>query len=139
MHHKFHDCIKSKNIFLNFQLSQSAQEWAEKLASENRFEHRTDCDFGENLYCSWSSNKNAKVEGNVPVDSWYSEVKNHQFGKEPMTTGSGHFTQVVWKASKEFGIGKARSASGKVIVVANYYPPGNFVGQYAENVMPPKE
>ena len=48
---------------------------------------------------------------------------------------SGHFTQVVWKDSKHLGVGKARSSNGKIIVVANYDPPGNFIGQYKDNVL----
>ena len=51
---------------------------------------------------------------------------------------TGHFTQVIWKASKNLGIAKARSSSGKIIVVANYEPAGNFIGQYVQNVPPPK-
>ena len=50
----------------------------------------------------------------------------------------GHFTQVVWKNSKNLGIAKARSSSGKIIVVANYEPAGNFIGQYVQNVPAPK-
>jgi hypothetical protein len=75
-----------------------------------------------------------QISGNAPVDSWYSEVKKHTFGSEPTTMGTGHFTQIVWKGSKEMGIALARSASNKIIVVANYDPPGNFVGRYSENV-----
>ena len=51
----------------------------------------------------------------------------------------GHFTQVVWKASKEFGVGKAKTRDGKWFVVANYYPAGNVQGSYAENVFGPKD
>ncbi len=127
-------------LTLSKRLCESAQAWADKLARENRFEHDTNCDYGENLYCSWSSNPKAvQVSGRTPVDSWYSESKKHMFGCEPHSTATGHFTQVVWKASKEFGIGKAVAPrSGKVIVVGNYDPPGNFVGKYTENVLPPK-
>ena len=50
----------------------------------------------------------------------------------------GHFTQVVWKSSKELGVGKATSRSGRIYVVANYYPPGNYQGQFAQNVLPPQ-
>ncbi len=71
------------------------------------------------------------------MDSWYSEMTKHQFGSEPRTLGTGHFTQVVWKGSKEMGIAQARSAGNKIIVVANYDPPGNFIGKYCENVAPP--
>lgn len=52
---------------------------------------------------------------------------------------SGHFTQVVWKGSKEFGVGKALAKDGKTIVVASYRPAGNMVGKFSENVLPPKD
>ena len=32
------------------------------------------------------------------------------------------FTQMVWAKSVKFGCGKARSRTGKIIVVANYEP-----------------
>ena len=49
----------------------------------------------------------------------------------------GHFTQVVWKTTKKMGIAKARTSGGKIIVVANYEPAGNWIGQYSANVPPP--
>ena len=55
-----------------------------------------------------------------------------------LSNNLGHFTQVVWKNSKNLGIAKARSSSGKIIVVANYEPAGNYIGQYVQNVPPPK-
>lgn len=45
---------------------------------------------------------------------------------------------MVWKASKEIGVGKAKTSGGKVIVVASYRPAGNLVGSFTENVRPPK-
>jgi hypothetical protein len=51
---------------------------------------------------------------------------------------TGHFTQMVWKGSKEVGVGKAKTSGGKVIVVASYRPAGNMVGSFRENVAPPK-
>ena len=141
-----------------FQLSAYAEEWAKKLAREDTFEHRTNQELGENLYCSWSSNPKAKCPGDKPVDSWYSEIKKYSFGAEPTNLSSGkirnqwfvisflfwnfstgHFTQVVWKNSKKLGIAKAKNKNGKTIVVANYEPAGNWIGQYKDNVPPPKE
>ncbi|EFN80502.1 Golgi-associated plant pathogenesis-related protein 1 [Harpegnathos saltator] len=49
----------------------------------------------------------------------------------------GHFTQLIWASSRYFGVGKARSRSGKLIVVANYEPVGNVSGQFQNNVLPP--
>lgn len=42
----------------------------------------------------------------------------------------------MWKDSRELGVAVARSKTGQVFVVANYSPPGNFVGCFAENVPP---
>ena len=44
----------------------------------------------------------------------------------------------MWKKSKKMGIAKARTSKGKIIVVANYEPAGNWIGQYSANVPPPK-
>jgi len=51
---------------------------------------------------------------------------------------SGHFAQMIWKNSQELGMGLARSKNGRVIVVANYNPRGNYIGQFAENVPRPR-
>jgi len=129
-----HGCPPLK---LDKKLSKYAQEWADKLAKENRFDHRPNNEYGENLYCTWSSNPKRGCSGDKAVESWYDEIKQHQFGSEPRSMGTGHFTQVVWKKSKNLGIAKARSSSGKIIVVANYEPAGNFIGQYVQNVPAP--
>merc|ERR1712010_93530 len=81
----------------------------------------------------------AQDQAQGAVDSWYSEIKDYTFGQEPSWGGpvTGHFTQVVWKGSTDVGVGVAQEGS-KVVVVANYSPPGNFGGQYVANVPPPQ-
>ena len=49
---------------------------------------------------------------------------------------SGHFSQVVWLSTRQVGVAQARSKSGRVYVVANYSPAGNFLGDYCDNVPP---
>lgn len=50
---------------------------------------------------------------------------------------TGNFTQIVWRNTKYFGIGRARSRAGKMLIVANYQPAGNINGLFQENVLPP--
>jgi len=52
-------------------------------------------------------------------------------------SSAGHFTQLVWASTRYFGVGKARSRTGKVLVVAHYRPPGNVSGLFQHNVLPP--
>lgn len=81
---------------------------------------------------------NTNIDGAVPVQSWYDEIKNYgpHFGKEPQM-GSfgkfGHFTQVVWKSSTELGLGVAIQ-NNKIYVVGNYKRAGNLLGSFAQNV-----
>jgi len=44
---------------------------------------------------------------------------------------------MIWKASKELGIGFARGKNGRIFIVANYHPRGNVVGQFVANVPRP--
>jgi len=56
-----------------------------------------------------------------------------------MQSQAGHFTQVVWKDSRELGVGRAFSDDEqRVFVVCNYFPAGNIIGRFAQNVFPAK-
>lgn len=54
---------------------------------------------------------------------------------------TGHFTQVVWKASTEIGVGIATYPDSqyghRTVVCINYRPPGNYLGQFEQNVPRP--
>ena len=39
--------------------------------------------------------------------------------------------------STQLGVGKAQTAKGATILVFRYSPPGNYAGQFDENVKPP--
>lgn len=139
------DCLRAHNEYrlrhgvsplkLNKKLCRYAEEWAKIIASRGVLVHRNNSQYGENIFCSWSS-ISSNVSGREPVDNWYAEYINHVFHKEPTTLKSGHFTQVVWKESRELGIGMAKNRAGEVFVVAYYDPPGNYIGSFEKNVLP---
>ncbi|KAM3176615.1 hypothetical protein ACTXT7_006184 [Hymenolepis weldensis] len=103
---KLHGCPPLK---FNVDLASSAQAYAEVLASKNVFQHSGSHDVGENL---------AKQSG-LPANF------------------SGHFSQVIWKDTNAMGMGKALSHDGQTaVVVGHYQPPGNFMGEWGQNVPP---
>ena len=65
---------------------------------------------------------------------WYDEIKDYDFKKPGFSSATGHFTQVVWVDSVELGVGKATAPNGMQFVVARYYPPGNILGRFPDNV-----
>jgi len=122
------------------ELCQSAQQYADRLAVRDQFQHSGDPMYGENLYWGWSSQPSWAPEGREAVASWYSEGSEYDYSVEPPPdTPAGHFTQMVWAGSTAMGVGLAAvpARAGKWIVVVKYDPPGNWLGQYRANVWQP--
>ncbi|XP_035684238.1 uncharacterized protein LOC118421183 [Branchiostoma floridae] len=140
------DCLSAQNDYrqkhgapplkISAKLCKHAQQWADRLVKSNTLQHSGNHDYGENIGMKWSSD-NKPVSGASIADMWYSEIEKYDFRKGGHQPGTGHFTQVVWKGSQEFGVGVATDGRGKTIVVGNYYPPGNMLGDFDENVLPP--
>ncbi|XP_072016718.1 uncharacterized protein [Amphiura filiformis] len=134
-HNEYRKKHKVEVMKMSEDLCKSAQSWAEHLAQNDLFEHSDRSDIGENVAMHFSSATTA-YSGKECSDHWYAELRNYDFKKPGFSNGTGHFTQMVWKASKEFGIGKAITRENKVILVGQYKPPGNVIGQYEDNVFP---
>ncbi|XP_050436040.1 uncharacterized protein LOC126842869 isoform X2 [Adelges cooleyi] len=135
---KLHNDYRSKHgcgpLTLNKMLCRNALTWAKTLAKDDKFMHQPDNPFGENLFSMWSSNQ---VTAKDAIVNWYKESKNYDYTREPRVLKSGHFTQLVWKSTKSMGIAMAQGKSGRIVIVANYDPPGNIMGQFTENVLKP--
>ncbi|KID72465.1 Protein PRY1 [Metarhizium brunneum] len=108
-------------------LASKAQDWADTC----RWSHDS---AGENLaagtgLASWGSF----------VNLWGAERTKYNWADPGFSPDTGHFTQVVWKATQSLGCGwnTCRGGKGKasgVYVVCKYAPVGNYVGQFADNV-----
>ncbi len=141
----------SPNLTLSDSLNNTAQTWAEHLASNpsGGLEHSSPSqrnNAGENLYFSSTSQGSIDPStlAKAAVDSWYNEVSSYNYDNPEATAGEGHFTQVVWKSSTQLGCGAARgtstsqgSSNNAYYVVCHYAPAGNVQGQYAANVLKP--
>lgn len=118
------------------EISAYAQQWADYLAQNGcMMEHRSslgkkDRNYGENIFRGYGVVYTAADAS----ESWYSEIEDYVY--EPIRrrgTGEpvvGHYTQMVWQNSTAIGMGVAQCANGTYIIVANYDPAGNFIGQH---------
>jgi pathogenesis-related protein 1 len=81
---------------------------------------------GENLFMGA-----AQYYGVTDAVAMWAREKSAYHGKPiEMSTlhAYGHYTQLVWKNTRRLGCAKAESG-GNVIIVCNYDPPGNVLGQ----------
>ncbi|XP_073676045.1 Golgi-associated plant pathogenesis-related protein 1 [Garra rufa] len=134
-HNEYRRQHQAPELTYSDELCSAAQKWADYLLSIDTLEH-SETDNGENVYCSFSSAKKTPT-GKEAVDSWYSEIKDYDFSSPGFTSGTGHFTQVVWKSSTELGVGLATNGN-TVFVVGQYKPAGNMAnpGYFEQNVLP---
>lgn len=108
-----------------------AQSWADQLNSEGCKFYHSKNGYGENLAMGTSS----AYGMNSLVDMWYSEKSSYSYRSPGFSMSTGHFTQVVWKGSSQIGCG-VTNCNGNTVLVCNYSPPGNYEGQFKENVLP---
>lgn len=119
----------------NTKLEADARDWAEHLAKTGRFEHAPQSpDYakaqGENL---WMGTKDA-YSFRAMVSQWIGEKAQFRAGLFPQVSRSGqvhdvgHYTQVIWGASREVGCALASNAVSDYLV-CRYAPVGNVNGR----------
>jgi uncharacterized protein YkwD len=132
-HNRERQTLGLEPLSWNPALAQSAQRWADHLAQTGRFEHAPEnhvAPEGENL---WAGTKGYYTP-EAMVDAWIREKRFFRPGTFPdnSTTGRvediGHYTQVVWRATREVGCAEATSA-GEDILVCRYAEAGNYRGE----------
>lgn len=115
----------------NETLVETSQEWSDKC----EFKH-SGGPYGENLSSGYSNVTESVI-------AWGSERKDYNFRTAEFSTKTGHFTQLVWKATTTVGCARTQcngnQSGGKGnapgwYVVCQYYPGGNVIGQFSENV-----
>ncbi|UJR12705.1 hypothetical protein I4U23_016879 [Adineta vaga] len=135
-------CVAALTFDAN--LTAIAQAYAQTLCNSNTFAHSGNTyqgnSLGENLWTTMSSspiNINT-INGSSPVDAWFNEISSYNWVSPGFSASTGHFTPLVWQSTTVFGIGICCiTGNTKCIVVANYYPAGNFAGQFPQNVLQP--
>ena len=129
LHNIMRACHNALPLKFNCEVMRIAQNYSEYLANElHEMKHSTNRmsnkeTLGENLAGSGPT-----TSGEYPTAAWYSEIKRYNFSGG----GVNHLTQIIWKGSREFGIGKGCNTT--CYVTGNYYPSGNNFFKVKENV-----
>ncbi|KAF9027900.1 PR-1-like protein [Hymenopellis radicata] len=92
---------------------------------------------GENLYPTTGQGGD---QIKAAVDAWMSEASQYDYNNPVFSSDTDHFTQVVWKSTTSVACAVGQCTAGTIFgdtgqyVVCRYSPPGNFAGEFGDNV-----
>jgi uncharacterized protein YkwD len=104
-------------------LAEAAQFWANHLMSTHGFSHQPNDPHGENLFLI----SGGTVSPTEVVRAWVAEISSYDHNTNTCSGVCGHYTQVIWRTTREVGCGTAFDGYRQVWV-CKYEPPGNVVG-----------
>lgn len=119
-----------KKMIWNHDLEKMSQLWAENCKFKHGQPNCTNMPFdpiGQNLFLTTATT----YTPNGAVAAWNSEVDFYTLSSNKCQSSQmcGHYTQVVWANSNEVGCGAKYCTNLGYLVVCNYGPAGNYVGQ----------
>ncbi|MBB3940535.1 hypothetical protein GGR39_002192 [Novosphingobium fluoreni] len=132
-HNRERAALGIEPLHWNPQLANSARGWAHHLAATGRFEHAPERPVdpqGENLWAGTRGYYGLEAM----VDGWVREKRFFRPGTFPAnsTTGRvedvGHYTQLVWRQTRQVGCALARGQVEDVLV-CRYAEAGNYMGE----------
>ncbi|KAI0839240.1 PR-1-like protein [Hypoxylon sp. FL0890] len=146
-HDTFTSAILNSTNFYRSSYNASAVRWnstLETFASTYLSQHSQRADgetcnmhhsggpYGENLALGCS-------DATSCVDMWASEASQYNYNDPGFGENTGHFTQLVWKNTTDVGCGaKLCPGNGGWYLACEYWPRGNIIGDFAEEVGEPE-
>ena len=132
-HNEIRKSHGSPELTINDYLNKIAQSYAKQILDSKGQKF-----FPNNVYNDSSLGENIIIssikEPKEIFEKWYNEKNCYDFSLNKFQKGTGHFTQIVWKSTKEVGFGLESDSDNNICCVALYYPGGNVIGEFSNNV-----
>ena len=135
LHNAERERVGVSDLTWSSHLAKDAKEWADRLADEGRMRHASRQErkgAGENLWMG-----SAGYFGpDVMIGAFADERRHYLHGSFPEVSSTGqwqdvgHYTQMVWRETKQVGCAIARGERDDFLV-CRYWPAGNFIGRKA--------
>jgi len=131
MHNNIREKIGYKNLDLNNHLSLLAQKTADNfdLLEESNFQIENYNNKPLGINYEKFNEDNSKIKD--ICEKWIKEGNKKQINNFSKIK---HFTQIIWKNTKEIGIGFSDLNNKEKILVILYYPAGNIFEEFNENI-----
>lgn len=138
-HNQYRTEVNVPAVTWSAKLANIAQAYADNLRDTRacNLVHSNTQGLGENLF--WASAKIYSSGKRIPqtisaqdvVESWGSEKHDYNYTNNSCASGKvcGHYTQIIWKTTKEIGCANAMCGDGSQVWVCHYSPAGNYIGQ----------
>jgi uncharacterized protein YkwD len=129
-----HNKVRAQHHAPKLVWDETLARYAARHASKCQFKHSSS-PYGENLAAGYATISAA-------VNAWNAEQTQYRYNKPGFSSSTGHFTQMVWKSSKELGCGSAvcdgKNGTPGIYWVCEYNPAGNVTnsGYFKANVLP---
>lgn len=122
-----HNAVRSRvgvpPLIWSARLAATAQDWADYLIAAGVLIHSPNNSHGENIYAITGGTASPEDV----VSAWAAEAARYSIGSNSCGGVCGHYTQIVWRATREVGCAVSTSP-GRQAWVCEYDPPGNIVG-----------
>jgi hypothetical protein len=130
-HNRYREHHCAEPLAWSEHLEDIAAQWADELFARGCPLEHSRHRYGENL----AAGTPGALDAARVVWLWYEEVELSDFARPDFSMETGHFTQLVWRGTRELGCAQT-SCEGLDIWVCNYAPAGNILNTFAQNVLP---
>ena len=132
-HNELRKKHNSPELILNEKLNEMAQEYAKILLEKNN-KQNNHINLYNNKICGENIFLSIEKTPEDMFNKWVKEADYFNFNLHQYQKDSGHFTQMIWKETKEVGFGFEFTEDKKFCGVALYFPCGNVLGEFKNNI-----